>query len=276
MEMHGAGSGQGFDHTSPTEMPARHPLRKNGFSRPWNLSQILAACTLVTFAGAFVTMILAACHNEDVQIIAIALYSACFVPVLALWFAAEMIDPASEGTCTVAAFKGETEMRYDREMGKKIPGLDHHCKWLNTGIGRRNYLIFFALIVLIFVLWLGQFLTGFIILVYAGATEDEDQSAASVRMGIGGYVSIFVHECVLGFFLAHVGQLILFHRMLQRTGQSTYGYMTAAAKAKSAKRKAERLAREKRAAEGGGSIGECSNNGSATIAVAPEHDEGKE
>jgi hypothetical protein len=153
-------------------------------------------------------------------------------------------------------------------MGKKIPGLDHHCKWLNTGIGRRNYLIFFALVSLIFVLWSGQWIVGLLVLIFSAIEENDDPSNASVRMGAGGYIAVALHQCTVAFFLFHVGQLILFHRMLQRTGQSTYGYMAAAAKKRTAARKAARLAREMSTPTE--SVG--SDAGAAAVTVAPEVD----
>eukprot|EP00941_MAST-03F_sp_MAST-3F-sp1_P004818 g4818.t1 len=175
-----------------------------------------------------------AVESQTVRISLYSFYTVLFLPVLILWFAAEVIDPSSEGSCTVRAFKNETTMRYDREMGKNIPGLDHHCKWLNTGIGCRNYLIFFVLIILIAILWTSQFLVGILILAIWNDTLEW-----------GGYVLIGLHEALLLSFTWPVYQLIVFHVMLQRTGQSTYTYMANAAKKRSARRRQEREKREK-------------------------------
>ena len=39
-------------------------------------------------------------------------------------------------------------VRYDAATKKRIKGLDHFCKWLNTPVGFRNYPHFFTLVVL--------------------------------------------------------------------------------------------------------------------------------
>ncbi len=39
-------------------------------------------------------------------------------------------------------------VRYDAATKKRVRGLDHFCKWLNTPVGFRNYPHFFTLVVL--------------------------------------------------------------------------------------------------------------------------------
>lgn len=41
--------------------------------------------------------------------------------------------------------KTQDTTRYCRTCGKSVPGLDHHCSWLNTCIGTRTYPFFYAL-----------------------------------------------------------------------------------------------------------------------------------
>lgn len=51
-------------------------------------------------------------------------------------------SPQSVGSCdlTDATFRATGSCR------KSVLGLDHHCMWLNTCVGKRNYFIFFLLI----------------------------------------------------------------------------------------------------------------------------------
>ena len=66
--------------------------------------------------------------------------------ILANYIFIEVTDPALEGgipcPCVAESQKGA---QYDTAARKMIPGYDHHCSWLNTSIGKRNYVQFLTM-----------------------------------------------------------------------------------------------------------------------------------
>ena len=80
--------------------------------------------------------------------------------VFTLWFLVEWIDPdgisdwsAARCICPMPCYLqepngkyGQRTVRWDRNMGKRIVGIDHWCRWLNTTINIRTYPLFFALV----------------------------------------------------------------------------------------------------------------------------------
>jgi len=217
----------------------KHKLRTNGFSPPYTRDQFAGAANVVAYSAAFYVMCIFV-PDTDALWKCVGVHVGVFGINLALWIAAELIDPATEGCGGMPCFK-HTESRYDREMGKKIPGLDHHCKWLNTAIGRRNYGIFFGLISMLFVQYLLQFAVGVgILIVYA---KDD--------LPVWGSVLVAIHElwgaCNCWFTL----NLVLFHVELMYKGITSYDWMLAAAKAKRQKRKQNRAKKMEEGAEAG-------------------------
>ena len=45
-----------------------------------------------------------------------------------------------------------------------VDGFDHHCRWLNTCVGTQNYITFFRLIILFFLMAFMHTITNFVIL----------------------------------------------------------------------------------------------------------------
>ena len=72
------------------------------------------------------------------------------VVVLFHWYHVERIDPIEikdEITPQIKCFKrSKVSTRYCGTCHKSVAGLDHHCLWLNTCIGSKNYISFFILI----------------------------------------------------------------------------------------------------------------------------------
>ena len=211
----------------------KHPLRKNGFSPPIKRDQILGALNVISITIAYVVMCVCVARvpedEDDIVTVAIAIHGAAFIVTLMLWISAEMIDPASEGSCGRLPCYRHTESRYDREMGKKIPGLDHHCKWLGTAIGSRNYGIFFSLICSLFVQYTIQLTFGILFLIIYG--DD---------MPWWGIMLIVFHELWCLTCLYFDGNLVVFHIQLMRQGKTSYEWLLEQARKRSAKRREER------------------------------------
>ena len=70
-----------------------------------------------------------------------------FATMLACWIYCVSVDPSkADGAmrCSRMSYT-QAQERYCRQCAKTVPGLDHHCGWLNTCIGTRNYVPFFIL-----------------------------------------------------------------------------------------------------------------------------------
>ncbi|RYG50260.1 hypothetical protein EON66_12030 [archaeon] len=60
--------------------------------------------------------------------------------------AAASLAPVQGGIACKRMSKTQSVDRYCRICAKMVPGLDHHCSWLNTCVGKRTYAIFFVLV----------------------------------------------------------------------------------------------------------------------------------
>lgn len=85
-------------------------------------------------------------------IVAVAVHTVNSTILLASWRSCESIDPAApvedslpNGWCGVRLDGPRWEKtRYCALCRKAVPGLDHHCTWLQTCIGKANYAQFFT------------------------------------------------------------------------------------------------------------------------------------
>jgi hypothetical protein len=72
-----------------------------------------------------------------------------FLVACGSWYAVESIDPieiADQKTNSLSCFdSSKVHTRYCGTCRKSVEGLDHHCVWLNTCIGAKNYLPFLSL-----------------------------------------------------------------------------------------------------------------------------------
>ena len=184
---------------------------------------------MIFITVAYYAMCVYVAKEDDDALIAISVHGVVFLVTLSLWIAAETIDPASEGSCGGLPCYKHTESRYDREMGKKIPGLDHHCKWLGTAIGSRNYGIFFCLICSLFVQYMLQFTVGIVFLIIYG--ED---------LPWWGIMLTVCHELWCLCCLYFDANLVVFHIQLMQQGKTSYEWLLEQARKKTAKRRAER------------------------------------
>ena len=119
--------------------------RVNGFQWPYSreqkftwVAQPLAAASFYVIACLFL--------EGERRTWVVSTYSALFAILLVTWFVCEKLDPSKEGGVFCLTMKEEQKVsRYCAACRKKVPGLDHHCSWLNTCIGKRTYFPFYFL-----------------------------------------------------------------------------------------------------------------------------------
>jgi palmitoyltransferase len=114
-------------------------MRNTGFDRPWTNDQLIGwfAYPVSTF-GFFV--LCDVFYDEKLAYVLVA-NSVLVCIVLSCWLYIEITDPSKPGGVPCWCMrKTQARSRYSAADRKTVPGLDHHCTWLNTAIGTRNYL----------------------------------------------------------------------------------------------------------------------------------------
>ncbi|POM73234.1 Hypothetical protein PHPALM_9937, partial [Phytophthora palmivora] len=141
--------------------------RFNGFERPYSRDQVIswighslsALCFVIGAIGVYVCTGRGSVEEEHssstittMTVVAIALHVVNAVILVTSWKSCETIDPAAavedslpNGWCGVRLSGPRWDKtRYCALCRKAVPGLDHHCTWLQTCIGKNNYAQFFT------------------------------------------------------------------------------------------------------------------------------------
>ncbi|KAE9011966.1 hypothetical protein PR003_g14290 [Phytophthora rubi] len=112
-----------------------------------------------------------------------------------------------------------SDTRHCSRCNKWIPGYDHHCVYLNTCIGTRNYPLFVGLLSCsILLLLTQQVVTGYAISrLLASGQEEEDRSAGAVLLCV-----LSILPLLELFFLVVLGT---FHLYIAFHGLTTYEWL---------------------------------------------------
>jgi len=220
----------------PSWMPTRAvrdeiACRRKGFQWPWHPLQVLS---WVVFLGVLADFILVfSLMVYDLP--GIILSAAYGIPFLCAWMSAAYamaVDPADPGvlakaaviraggiwregtapvealfcsTCAVHVRKGALHCNV---CDKCVDGYDHHCPWLNTCIGARNYRAFLVMVVSLTVVC-GLHVAAF---TYAGAQlangDPELLHRASTTLGLSSI------GCAVVLAVSGGGMLVLFLNLL--------------------------------------------------------------
>lgn len=122
--------------------------RRNGFDAPYSRDQqIVSLLYILSTVANFCFICLALDENRYVFLgVSIAVTTV----VLINWFHASSIDPELQGDETnlnfICGSSAERCNAYCIDCNKTIYQIDHHCSFLNTCIGGKNYLYFIVLI----------------------------------------------------------------------------------------------------------------------------------
>ncbi|KAL7689341.1 putative palmitoyltransferase, DHHC domain-containing protein [Plasmopara halstedii] len=230
--------------------------RLNGFERPYSCDQVVSwighlVSALWFFFGAIGILYLCSSKGSDdkeqictttfiMTIVAVGLHVVNTTVLIISWRSCETIDPAEpaekslpNGWCGVRLSGPRWEKtRYCALCRKSVPGLDHHCTWLQTCIGKSNYAQFFTVACTGTIQFLLQ-------VVYAGLcllwlhNHLLDDAGAFDYVVVGCLVTCFVTSfpCMLMYFV-----LLGFHLWLMILGYGTYEWMLRRRKEQRAKR----------------------------------------
>ena len=87
---------------------------------------------------------------------------------------------AYEFECDICETAVSSTSKHCGSCNRCVEGFDHHCRWLNNCVGKKNYLLFFRLIICVFFMCLVHNVTnGFVLYYLATASASTIESHES-------------------------------------------------------------------------------------------------
>lgn len=129
-------------------------IRVNGFQFPPSCDQIKTLTTYpFTVICYYLILSIALPRDDDYLVmLLLVLNGVLSIFLFVAWVTVEYLDPEQKqnrtGIPILCYATPEKSARYCGACRKTVSGLDHHCTWLNTCVGRRNYFSFICLVFL--------------------------------------------------------------------------------------------------------------------------------
>ena len=127
------------------------PVRVNGLQYPPSRDQIKTLIVYpATILSSFLIIRVTLSDDNRLMVLLMTLNGALSVFLILAWISVSYIDPEQKegpsGIPVICYSSPDKSARFCGACRKTVPGLDHHCTWLNTCIGRRNYVPFICLV----------------------------------------------------------------------------------------------------------------------------------
>ena len=215
--------------------------KRTGFSRPWHYLQVASWALGALQTGIAYGVILQEISDVTERICFLCLFSIALGGTCALAMVVMVVDPtdpvvyqhqdamakgwvfdenAYDLICTSCQTNVNKRSKHCAYCARCSAHFDHHCKWLNTCIGGRNYPYFAGLLGLLET-------TELVLMVFGGVTISDrvDQTLEGVDilklvLLVSGTGLAVVIGCV-------TLQMIILHVWLRAKGQTTYDYIKA-------------------------------------------------
>lgn len=121
-----------------------------GLEKPFALEQQFTWIVQVLNTTLFYVIASLYLNNDNIKTICIIIYSGLLLLAIIMWCYLSLVDPATnvdESTWFCPCMrKSQESARFCQVCKKTTIGLDHHCVWLNTCVGKKNYPHFYILI----------------------------------------------------------------------------------------------------------------------------------
>ncbi|CAM9599494.1 unnamed protein product [Ascophyllum nodosum] len=153
-------------------------------------------------------------------VIALVPFGTLNMILIALWCYLSFADPAGEGGFRLRT-NGAEWAHYCNHCRKTVPGFDHHCSWLNTCIGARNYGFFYFLGICGSLLYVFMVAIGALFLIFSTKGEQRDAFGTLTGARVGWGVFLAVTGWIAVSFVALAG----FHTYLLFVGMGTYDWV---------------------------------------------------
>ncbi|KAG2628679.1 protein S-acyltransferase 18-like isoform X1 [Panicum virgatum] len=134
--------------------------------------------------------------------------------------------------CPICDCEVKLRSKHCKTCERCVDGFDHHCRWLNNCIGRRNYATFILL--MFFVLLMLVIEGGTAIAVFVRCFVDsrgvkmEMEHRLHIRLTKGAHAALSMAFVIFTLYsIAALGQLFFFHMVLIKKGMRTYDYILA-------------------------------------------------
>ena len=125
-------------------------LRVNGFQWPPSRDQIKTLIVYPATIVGYFLLIFLMIRDQKLLVMLATINAFLSVLLISAWVTVENIDPemkpGKKGIPVICFAAAEKSARFCGVCRKTVAGLDHHCTWLNTCIGRRNYFSFISLV----------------------------------------------------------------------------------------------------------------------------------
>ncbi|CBY33075.1 unnamed protein product [Oikopleura dioica] len=152
--------------------------------------------------------------------------------------------------CQICKINVDSRTKHCRNCNKCISTFDHHCDWLNTCVGKRNYRYFIGTLISAQIMIFVTFLLNLLVVIGLAVASrpmlvklhpilDDAELAVIV---ISSIVAILLIVVIL-----FVAQLFFFHLKLIKGKQTTYDYIIAKRKLKEQRAREAKENAEKRA-----------------------------
>ncbi|KAL0718992.1 hypothetical protein Bca4012_068315 [Brassica carinata] len=134
--------------------------------------------------------------------------------------------------CMLCNSEVHKSSKHCRRCDKCVVGIDHHCKWLNNCVGRKNYITFVSLMTACLLWLIIEAAVGIAVIVRVFADKKRMETEIVDRLGSSfsrAPLAAVVGVCTVVTIPAcyHLSQLLFFHMLLIKKGLTTYDYLLA-------------------------------------------------
>ena len=205
-------------------------MRRNGCVLPPHPYQVLA-CVLLVLGPVEFFAVASPVLPLGLRAVLSVLFGSCFVGVLGTLVAATALDPSqlpsrpdAEKVCSICKVQVDETCKHCSYCDRCVAGFDHHCKWLNNCVGKRNYRYFIGSLAALVPLLLVMLIGNAVALGELVENTDVDTLGQKGKTLCAALFGAVLFGTISG--LIAVAQLLCFHLYLRKHQLTTFDYIT--------------------------------------------------